>query len=419
MNQEEIRKSETANKIKVISEYIPNYHTVAIGLWGDFGSRDERDDLVGITHLIEHLFFKGTDNRSSSDIVRDIEKYGGMINAFTGRENICLVARVMSSHLENAIDVLTDILKNSRFEQNSIVMEKQVISNEIQSMDEDPMSKVQDMLIENLFKDDNLGRLISGTIDTVIQIEREHLLGYLSGKLTPENLFVVVSGDVDHQELLSLIDDKLGGKFEYSGKLRKLENKYKPLKNIEEKDIELTHLALGTETKGLQNGGNERYILSCLSTVIGGNMSSRLFQRIRDEMGLAYHLGAFNKLYSDKGFFNISFSIPPEVVSKVLEIVDEILREPITGDELHRAREFIKGTIALSLESLSSRMMRKARQFLYFERDIPVEETIENIDRLELEEVNDKFKELVSGDFEYAIISKDVKRIEEEVKKYV
>jgi predicted Zn-dependent peptidase len=417
---EKIKESTTKNGIKVITESIPTYHTVAVGVCGNFGSRDETDNLSGITHLIEHLFFKGTKTRTPRDIAREIEQFGGMINAFTGREHICIISRIIDTHLDTAVELISDLILNSTISTESILKEKQVIYSEIQSIDDDPMTKVQDMLLQNLFSDDPLGRLISGTVESVSQFEREHIVGYLAKKLTPENIHVVVSGNVEHRLVKKIVDEKIDDNFVWSGDLPSLKNKYKYFNNLEDRDTELANIAMAVKTTGLQNGGDEKYILPILSTIIGGNLSSRLFQRVREEMGLAYHLGAFCKLYSDVGFFNISFSVPSELVSKVLEIITEILKEPITEDELEMTKEYTKGTITLSLESLSNRMMRLSRQLQYFNRLIPIEETIKKIDSISLDAVNKVLSEkILSQNFSYAIISPDSEKLSKEVEEYV
>jgi len=419
MKEERVRVDETPGGIKVISEVLPSYHSVAIGVWGNFGSRDETDSISGITHLIEHLFFRGTGRRTYFDIAQDIEKHGGHINAFTGKDSICVVCRIIDEHLNNALDVISDLLTNSTFTDDFINIEKQVVIREIQSIEDDPPAKVQDMLVENLFSGEPIGRRISGTIETVGEMDREHILAYLSRKLKPANIYVVVSGNVNHDELRTLIEDKLENNLMWDSPWVEQEVGYEPLDNFEERDIELAHIALAVKTPGLKNGGKERYILPVINLIIGGNFSSRLIQKVRFDMGLAYNLGSFNIQYSDTGYFNISCSIPPVMAGDVLGAINDIIQTPITEDELYRSKEFFKGTLTLSLESLSSRMLRISHQFLYFNRHIPITETMENIDSLTLDEVNKTFNDIFSDKFSIAIIGPDVNALQKEVREYV
>jgi len=391
MSHNNYKKTILDNGLRLVSERMDYARSVCIGIWVDVGSRDERPEENGISHLIEHMSFKGTKNRSAIQIAKELDAIGGMSNAFTGRENTCFHARVLARHFSVAADILSDIFLNSVYDPREIEKEKWVILQEIRTQEDSPEEHVHDLLFRIFWKDHPIGMPILGTEDTVKRIEREDILNYLSLHYCPKDIVIAASGAIDHENFV----DFFSPHFE---KLSCLDNDPKripPKSNkdisLNQKELEQVHICLGVESISIKD--NRRFALSILNTIFGGNMSSRLFQEIRENKGIAYSVYSFVSSYTDAGILGIYVACDPIHVNSVLEVINKEIKRLLKGDiskeDVSSAKEYLIGGIYLSSESIENRMFRIARNELIFGRYIPYEETISWIEAVSLDDVVD------------------------------
>jgi len=369
-------------------EQIPFVRSVSFGIWVKNGSRNESADLNGISHFLEHLFFKGTDKRTAKDIADTMDGVGGQLNAFTAKEYTCYMARTLDTHFDVALDVLSDMMFNSRFDEAGIERERGVILEEINMYEDTPENVATSMLEFNSFKNHPLGMTILGTPETVNSFQREDFVNFVERRYRPENTVIAVAGNIEIQEVLDKVT-KAFGNFEMGTTPVKNEaTHYQPSFSVRDKDIEQVHLCMGFP--GLASGmGSESYALACVNTVFGGGMSSRLFQTIREEHGLVYSVYSYNAGYSDTGMFVIYAGLGPSHVSDVLGLISgEIKRmftEKITAEELAKTREQLKSGFLLALESAYNRMNSIGHTMLMLDKTISPDEIIANIDAVDLD----------------------------------
>ncbi|MGE5708173.1 MAG: M16 family metallopeptidase [Bacteroidota bacterium] len=378
-----------SNGVRVLIEDIPYVHSAAIGLWLDTGSANEGEADNGISHFIEHMLFKGTPSRSALEIARSFEDTGGSINAFTDKENTCYYARVLAHHLPQAIDVLVDMFLHSLFDKEELKREKRVILEEIKMYEDTPDELVYDLFSQTFWEGHPLGRAIVGTRKSVRAIDREQIEAYLESYYTPDRLVVSVVGKVEPQVVLDQLEALLGGWQRTGNRLVETEPAINATTIAKYKDIEQVHLCLGT--RGVSIVDEDRFPLAFLDSILGGGMSSTLFQEIREKRGLAYSISTYQSLYRPGGIFGVyagtSLKNLPEVIKLVREEFERVKGGSITEEELERAREQLKGGILLSLEVPRHRMSRLARNELYYGRLVPIEEIIEAIDRVSLDDL--------------------------------
>lgn len=374
----------------MVTESIPFVRSVCVGIWVGAGSRHEPEGLGGITHFIEHLLFKGTQRRSARQIALEVESVGGQLNAFTTKENTCFYAKVLDEHLPIAFDVLADMLMEPTFRPEHIEMERGVILEEIAMYEDTPDEQVHDLLLEACWADHPLGRNILGERSTVTSISREDILNYYASVYTPDNVVLAVAGNATHEQVMELVNRyfenwKPAGR---RGKpseppVTRLERKVKP------KQTEQIHICLGAP--GFPVEHPESYVLHVISSALGGGASSRLFQEIREERGLAYSIYSYQASFSDAGLFGIYAGVNPKNAACVVDLVRKhlcrIAAEGITPEELWYAKSQAKGSIVLALESTTSRMMRLGRSELALGRVVGIEEVIRRLENVGLDDV--------------------------------
>ncbi|MFZ5827199.1 MAG: M16 family metallopeptidase [Bacillota bacterium] len=379
------RKTTLPSGLRVITEAIPHVRSVSVGVWVGAGSCFERPEEMGVSHLIEHMLFKGTRSRTAREIAREIDGRGGMLNAFTAKEHTCYYAKVLDEHLPIALDLLADMLLHSRFDPADLDREKSVILEEIKMYEDVPDDLVHDLFASTMWRDHALGRPIVGTAETVRDLSREAILSFMGRHYVPGNMVVAAAGHLEHEAVVERVAAAFG---EVAGgppgsvwpaTPGEVE---RPRAVVRPKEIEQTHLVLGT--RGLAQEDHQMYALHLLNTVLGGGASSRLFQEIREQRGMAYSVYSYHASFRTTGNFAVYAGVSPQMVAPVLELVVSLLeqvgRESITPDELAEAKEQLKGQIMLGLESTSSRMTRLGRGELSLGRVLSPDEIIQRID---------------------------------------
>ncbi len=377
------------NGVKILSERLPHVRSVSLGIWVDVGSRDEMPAENGISHFIEHMIFKGTHRRSSLDIARDLDAIGGLSNAFTGKENTCIHARVLDRDLPLAIDILSDLLLHSVFDSNEIVREKQVVLQEISMVEDTPEEHIHLLHSAHCWPDHPIGMSVLGSGETVSTIERSLILDYLRRYYTPERIIIAAAGNIEHDRLT----ESFQFLFEPLESGSDVEKKCCPTLQsgtfIHEKDLEQVHLCMGVRAPELTS--EDRLAGALLNTLIGGNMSSRLFQEIREKRGLAYVVYSFLSAYLDTGVLGVYLATDPRRVNESLRVVNceinRILDGDVGEDEMEMMREHLVGGILLGSESTDTRMMRMAKNEYVYNRYISYDELIENLRKVSREDV--------------------------------
>ncbi len=377
-------KSVLGNGVRIVTEKMPHVYSVSLGIWVETGSRGETSDTQGITHFIEHMLFKGTEKRSALTIAKEIESVGGIINAFTTKEYTFFYAKVLKEHLSLAADVLSDLFINSVFDPEEVEKERMVVSQEIRMIEDNPEDYVHDFLSMKVWPEDPLGMPTQGTCDTVGSFSRERLVSYFQDCFRSGGLIISAVGNVDHQEVVSLFSCLFGSPEFFS----KREDYGSPEPSrgcyVQKRDIEQVHLCISVPGPGKRE--KERYASFLLNSALGGGMSSRLFQEIREKRGLVYSIYSTLMSYGDTGMLKIYAGTSPdkvrELVDLVMGIFQDIRGEGITGEELERGKEQIKGNMLISCESTDFRLTRLVSNEMYFEKYISPKEVAEQIDTL-------------------------------------
>lgn len=384
-----IQKSVLDNGIRLITEKIPTAHSVTVGIWVENGSRHEMSEQGGISHFIEHMLFKGTERRNALAIAKEIDSVGGILNGFTSREFSCYYAKVLAERLPLAVDLLTDLVLNSRFDPDEIEKERRVILQEISTEDDTPDDLVHDLFNRHFWGGHPLGQSILGSRESVGAIDRQEMLDYLAEHYCGERLIVCAAGCVDHQRLVDQVNERCAAIQRCGpsgvGPVPLYHRSFQQL----DKDLEQVQLCLGT--RFLPQNHPNRFTAFLLNTILGGGMSSRLFQRIREEEGLAYSIYSYLNCHSDAGALVIYAAAAPAAARQVLELIlDEMARlgrEAISGEELHCAKEQLRGNLLLSQESTDNCMTRLAKNEIYLGRNPPLKETLGGIARVTADDV--------------------------------
>jgi len=386
------RKYVLVNGIRLVCEKIPYVRSVSVGVWIGTGSRNEDEKNNGVSHFIEHMMFKGTEKRTAKEIAETIDSVGGQINAFTGKECTCFYTKTLDEHLELSIELLADMLLNSKFDENDIATEKNVISEEIGMYEDSPEELVHDILSEAVWQGNPLGYPILGTHECLLNIDRKMIQDYISQNYTPENCVIAVAGNFDDDHLLKTVEEYFGSwvSSKYGG------NNYGNVDFISNvklkyKDTEQTHICLGFN--GIEHGNDLIYSLLAVNNIFGGGMSSRLFQKIREEKGLVYSIYSYPSSYRNTGLFTIYAGMKPKYMEEVLSLIVneiELLKaEGVNADDLEKSKEQLKGNYILGLESTSSRMSSIGKSELLMGYINTPEEILSKIDKVDTDSVNE------------------------------
>ncbi len=375
------------NGLRIVTEARPELQTVSVGIWVDVGARHEPEELNGITHCLEHMLFKGTQRRSARDIAFEIEAVGGQMNAYTSRDNTTYYARVMKDDLALAVDLLSDIVVNSQCDAEELLREKEVILQEIGQALDTPDDVVFDHLQAVAYKGQAIGRSILGTPESVRSFTNSDLLGYLKKNYTASNIVVSAVGNLDHGNLVDMVQKKLSAL--PNGKSSRLvDAAYTGGVKREEKDLEQVHIAAAWP--GCAFGDDGYYALQVFSTILGGGMSSRLFQEVRENRGLAYSVYSFTSSHQDTGILGIYAGTGPDMAAEMMPVIRgeiEGLANGPTQQEFDIAAAQLKSGLVMALEATTSRMEQLGRQMLVFDRILPIEEMIDKVDGVSLKSV--------------------------------
>jgi predicted Zn-dependent peptidase len=388
------QKTVLQNGIRIVTEKIPYFHSVSTGIWVNVGSRDEQESERGITHLIEHMFFKGTEHRSALDIAKQLDAVGGLANAYTSKEQVCLHAKVLDKHLPLVVDILTDIFLNSTFDPSEIDRERQVILQEISMIEDTPDEYVHILLQELFWKDNPLGWPIYGTAEQVQEIGKDNILTYVRRTFHPGRIVIAAAGNVEHQAFVDLVAPRMETLNGSSANLDRDTPEDHHLVKIIPKNLEQVQLCLGW--RGCSNLDENRFACHVLNVVLGSSMSSRLFQEVRERRGLAYSIYSFINSHEDTGMLGVYTGTGMEQVQETLDIIyDELVRltrEPISEAEITAAKEHLKGSMYLSAESTDSRLNRLAKNETLFGRLVPFEEIEEKIEMTTSQSIQEWFR---------------------------
>lgn len=394
------RKITLKNGLRVVCEKIPYVRSVSIGIWVGTGSRNEDHINNGISHFIEHMLFKGTEKRSAKEIADSIDSIGGQINAFTGKECTCYYTKTLDSHIEIAMEVLADMFFNSKFDKKDIDLERKVILEEIGMYEDSPEELVHDVFSETSWKGNPLGYSILGTQDSLGRIDRAMFKEYMQKNYTPYNSVISVAGNFDEKKLEELIEKHFSHwKVDESYKAEIHPVEFVSETTIKEKETEQVHICMGFNA--IEHGNDKLYTLLAINNIFGGGMSSRLFQKIREEKGLVYSIYSYPASYKNAGLFAIYAGMNPEHLNQVIEITSQeirnLIKTGISEEELHKSKEQLKGNYILGLESTSSRMNSIGKSELMLGHIHTPEEILQEIDEIHMARVNEVIEQVFNS----------------------
>jgi predicted Zn-dependent peptidase len=385
------QKTVLDNGIRIITEKISS-RTVSAGIWVDVGARDEQPDNNGSAHFVEHMLFKGTPSRTSREIAQELDTLGGMSNAFTSGETTSYYATVLDDQLERLVGLMGDIFLNSLFEEEEVVREREVVLQEISMVEDTPDDRIHEMFTGNLWGEHPLGYTVLGRREVVAAMDSNGLREYMRRQYTPERIVIAASGNVEHEKFCRLWQQQMGALAgPGTGLRRQPPTALAPVRKLYKKNLEQAHLVLGTY--GLPIVAPDRYALYLLHVLLGGNMSSRLFQEVREKEGLAYSIYSYLSSFTDSGYLGVYLGVDPAVVNKAMAVVSREIKGlrqgRVSSDLLDRAKNYAKAGIYLSAENMESRMTRIARNELTFGRYIPFEEVAAGFDQVRQEDIGD------------------------------
>jgi len=394
-----VKKTVLKNGIKILTKKIPQVRSVSMGVWVNVGSRDENKSENGLSHFIEHMLFKGTAKRTAYQLAKEFDAIGGQSNAFTSMEVTCFHARVMDDHLETMTEILSDIFLNSEFNANEVDNERPVILSEIGMVEDNPEEFIHTLFEKNMWGDHPLGRSILGTRDNVSGFDAETIKNFFYNFYQQDRIIISAAGNIDHDNLVDLI----GPAFETVCSDKKLPGRKPPAQiskiSMVDRKLEQVHVCIGT--KGLSITDPKRFSASLTNTILGGNMSSRLFQEIREKHGLAYSIYSFTSAGVDSGLFGIYVGTSPDTVEKSIDLIFKEIRKlknkPVSDAELQDAKEYTKGNIMLSSESTDNQMVRLAQNEIHFGRYIPLTDIIKNIDAVTCDDIHSLTSDIFSS----------------------
>jgi predicted Zn-dependent peptidase len=372
------------NGLRILTERMTQVRSISIGVWLTRGSRHESKECSGIAHFVEHMLFKGTGSRSAEDIAQQIDSIGGQLDAFTAKEYASYYIKVLDEHLPLAIDILADIVRNPAFTPDDIEREKKVVVEEIKMVEDTPDDLVHELFTQGFWEDHPLGRPILGTKDTVESFNTDLLRDYFGGVYTADNLIVSAVGNLEHDRVRELVEQKFGTLKGPGETTTESAPRVVPNVIVRNKDLEQSHLCLGVGSYPQDH--DDRYSSYVLNTLLGGSMSSRLFQNVREKRGLAYAVFSGLSAYRDAGVFTVYAGCANDAVDEVLDLCVEELRtikqQEVPAAELQRSKDHLKGSLMLSLENTASRMSHLARQEIYFDRQFGLDETLVGIEKV-------------------------------------
>jgi predicted Zn-dependent peptidase len=406
-----VRRSSLPGGLRVVTEYLPAVRSASVGVWVGVGSRDEGATVAGAAHFLEHLLFKSTPTRTAVDIAQSMDAVGGELNAFTSKEHTCYYAHVLDSDLALAVDLVADVVLNGRCAADDVELERQVVLEEIAMRDDDPEDALADMFMTALFGDHPVGRPVIGSAESVSAMSRTQLHSFHQRRYTPERMVVAVAGNVDHDEVVALVREH------FASRLIRGRRPVAPRKGagringnpgliMGKRDAEQTHVSLGVRTPG--RNWEHRWALSVLHTALGGGLSSRLFQEIRESRGLAYSVYSALDIFADSGSLSVYAACLPDRFADVMKVTTAVLesvaRDGITENECRIAKGSLRGGLVLGLEDSGSRMSRIGRSELNYGAHRTIEHTLRQIEQVTLDQVNAVARRLLSKPYGAAVL---------------
>lgn len=391
------------NGLRILSERIPHVRSVSIGVWICAGSRDESKEENGLSHFIEHMSFKGTKKRTAKQIASEIESIGGSLNGYTDRENACFYAKVLDTHLEVAVELLADIILNSIYAEEEIEKEKDVVKEEIRMYEDDPEELIPDVFANALWQDHPLGRPILGDAEIVSRFSREDIIRYRERHYLPCKMIICAAGNLEHDRLIDAVNKFFVSSLSEKVQLETIASSTDTPKAVYQQvnvDRPTRHVYFCLGKEGIKRNHPDRFTLGLLSVILGGGMSSRLFQEIRENRALAYTIQTIGASYKDTGYFGIAGSTSPKKLPKVFDLIyqelNKLIQSGVSPEELRSAKEQLKGNLMLGLESTGARCFRLADMEIYFNQYFTLDETIAKIEAVTLEDINRLANQLFS-----------------------
>jgi predicted Zn-dependent peptidase len=389
-NERNIRRTVLPSGLIVLTERMEHVRSVAMGVWMRAGSRHEVPELNGISHFVEHMVFKGTKSRTAQRIAREVDAIGGNLDAFTGKETVCFNIKVLDDHVPTALDVLSDLVLNPVFAAEEITRERGVILEEIKMDEDNPDTLVHEIFMQNFWKDHPLSKPILGTRETVRSFEHNTLLGFFEQRFRAGNMVFSAAGNLEHDSFVELVARHFGSLASGTVASDTVAPQVTPRIHLRnKKSLEQVQLCLGVPAPPVADAS--RYTTLVLNVILGGGMSSRLFQTVREERGLVYSIYSDLNPYSDTGSLCVYAGTSADRALQVIDLIMEEFRrlktEPLQADELRRAKDQLRGNLLLSLESSMSRMSNLARQQMYFERFFGLEEILDKVEGVSEEQV--------------------------------
>jgi predicted Zn-dependent peptidase len=410
-----VRRTTLPGGLRVVTEFVPSVRSASVGVWVGVGSRDEGPTVAGAAHFLEHLLFKSTPTRSAVDIAQSVDAVGGELNAFTAKEHTCYYAHVLDTDLALAVDLVSDVVLNGRCATDDVELERDVVLEEIAMRDDDPEDALGDVFLSAMFGTHPVGRPVIGSVDSVEAMTRAQLHSFHVRRYTPERMVVAVAGNIDHNEVVALVRQHFGphlvkGKSPQEPRKGTGRVTGQPALQVAQRDSEQTHILLGVRSPGRH--WEHRWALTVLNTALGGGLSSRLFQQIRESRGLAYSVYSSVDTFSDSGALSVYAACLPErfddVITVTTDVLESVARDGITENECRIAKGSLRGGMVLGLEDSASRMHRIGRSELNYGRHRSLSESLEQIEAVTLEEVNAVARTLLSKQYGAAVIGPGV-----------
>jgi predicted Zn-dependent peptidase len=408
---ESVRRTTLPGGLRVVTEFIPSVHSASVGVWVGVGSRDEGRSVAGAAHFLEHLLFKSTPTRSAVEIAQAVDAVGGELNAFTAREHTCFYAHVLDDDLALAVDLVADVVLRGRCASEDVEVERDVVLEEIAMRDDDPEDTLGDVFLSAMFGEHPIGRPVIGSAESISDMTREQLHSFHLRRYTPERMIVAVAGNIDHDHVVALVRESFGPRLikgVHPASPRKGTGRVpgKPTLQLIHRDAEQTHMFLGVRTPGRH--WDHRWALAVLNGALGGGLSSRLFQQVRETRGLAYSVYSTVDTFSDSGALSVYAACSPErfdeVVRVTTDVLSEVARDGITESECRIAKGSMRGGLVLGLEDSGSRMNRIGRSELNYGAHRSIPHTLEQIDAVTLDEVNAVAAQLLNRPFGAAVL---------------
>jgi predicted Zn-dependent peptidase len=406
-----LRRTTLPGGLRVVTEHVPSVHSASVGVWVGVGSRDEGASVAGAAHFLEHLLFKSTPTRSAVDIAQAVDAVGGELNAFTAKEHTCYYAHVLDTDLELAIDLVADVVLHGRCAVDDVELERDVVLEEIAMRDDDPEDALGDVFLGALFGEHPIGRPVIGSVETVSKMTRTQLHSFHMRRYTPERMVVAVAGNVDHDHVVSLVRSYFGsrlvrGKSAIPPRRGTGRVSGRPTLTVVNRDAEQTHLSLGVRAPGRH--WEHRWALAVLNNAVGGGLSSRLFQAVRESRGLAYSVYSSLDTFADSSAFSVYAACLPERFNEVVrvstEVLENVARDGITEAECRIAKGSLRGGLVLGLEDSGSRMNRIGRSELNYGEHRSIAYTLAQIDKVTLDGVNAVARQLLTKPYGAAVL---------------